>query len=82
MNSSMNDKSPATTKRADEVHAPRVAELERTIGELRGALRDLAVSALQLLDMSPPRKPADAVIFGEIVKRARKVLAHLDPPRH
>jgi len=40
----------------------------------------LAASALQLLDMSPPRKPADAVIVGEIVKRARKVLAHLERP--
>jgi len=57
-----------------------VADLERTIAELHGVLRELAASTLQLLKISPPRKPADAVIVGEIVKRARKVLAHLEPP--
>jgi len=77
---SMDDKSLAANRRADGVHAQRVADLERTVAELHAVLRELAASALQLLDMSPPRKPADAVIVGEIVKRARKVLAHLEPP--
>lgn len=70
----------ASSKRTDEVHGQRVADLERTIAELHAALLDLATSTLQLLDINPPRKPADAVIMGEIVKRARKVLAHLEPP--
>ena len=78
----MDNKSLAANKHTTEVHAQRVAELERTIAELHGALRDLAASTLQLLKMSPPRKPADAVIVGEIVKRARRVLAHLEPPKH
>jgi hypothetical protein len=73
----MDTKSPAASKRTDEHHAQRVADLERTNADLRAALHDLATSALQLLDMSPPRKPADAVIVGEIVKRARRALAHL-----
>jgi hypothetical protein len=76
----MDDKSLAVNKRTDEGQAQRVADLERTNGELHAALRDLAASTLQLLRMSPPRKSADAVIVGEIVKRARKVLAHLEPP--
>jgi hypothetical protein len=78
----MDTKSPAAIKRTDEHHAQRVADLERTNADLRAALHDLATSALQLLDMSPPRKPADAVIVGEIVKRARRALAHLEPPKH
>jgi len=68
----------AATLRVDELHARRVAELEKAIASLKGALRDLAASALQLLEMSPPNDPADAVIVGDIVKRARRVLAHLE----
>jgi len=68
----------AATLRVDELHARRVAELEKAIASLKGALRDLAASALHLLEMSPPHDPADAVIVGDIVKRARKVLAHLE----
>lgn len=77
---SMDTKSPAAMKRIGEDHVQQVAELERMNVDLRADLRDLAASALQLLKMSPPRKPADAVIVGEIVKRARKVLANLEPP--
>jgi hypothetical protein len=76
----MDDKPLAMNTRTDEGHAQRVADLERANAELRAVLRDLAASTLELLRMSPPRKPADAVIVGEIVKRARKVLAHLEPP--
>jgi hypothetical protein len=76
----MDDKPLAVNKRTDEVQAQRVADLERTNAELSASLRELAASTLQLLKMSPPRKPADAVIVGEIVKRARKALAHLEPP--
>jgi hypothetical protein len=80
----MNDRPPAAVRtplgRADEAHAQRVAELEKTIAGLRELLRELAGSALQLLKTSPPREPADAVIVGDIVKRARKALAHLDRP--
>lgn len=76
----MDTKSPAAMKRIGEDHVQQVAELERMNVDLRADLRDLAASALQLLKMSPPRKPADAVIVGEIVKRARKVLANLEPP--
>jgi hypothetical protein len=79
---SMDDKSLAANKRIDEVHAHRVADLERVNSELHAALRDLAASTLQLLKMSPPRKPADAVIVGELIKRARRVLANLGPPKH
>ena len=68
----------AATLRVDELHARRVAELEKAIASLKGALRDLAASALYLLEMSPPNDPADAVIVGDIVKRARRVLAHLE----
>ena len=82
MPSSLDNRSFSAHNRADEVHAQRVADLERRVAELHGVLRDLAASTLQLLNMSPPRKPADAVIVGEIVKRARKVLAHLEPPKH
>jgi hypothetical protein len=78
----MDDKSLAANRRTDEAHAQRVADLERANAELHAALRDLAASTLQLLKMSPPRKPADAVIVGEIVKRARRALAHLEPPKH
>jgi hypothetical protein len=76
----MDDKSLAVNMRTDEGQAQRVADLERTNAELHAALRDLAASTLQLLKMSPPRRPADTVIVGEIVKRARRVLAHLEPP--
>ena len=76
------DKPQAATERAGERQAQRIAELERSVGELRGALLDLATGALQLLDLSPPRKAADAVIVGDIVKRARKALAHLKSLRH
>jgi hypothetical protein len=68
----------AATLRIDELHARRVAELEKAIASLKGSLRDLAASALHLLEMSPPNDPADAVIVGDIVNRARKVLAHLE----
>lgn len=68
----------APTGRADEAQAQRVAELEKTIASLRELLRELAAGTLQLLETSPPREPADAVIVGDIVKRARKALAHLD----
>ena len=80
MPSTQEDRSPVADRRTDEVHAQRVADLERTNAELHAVLRDLAASTLRLLKMSPPRNPADAVIVGEIVKRARKVLAHLEPP--
>ena len=80
MPSSPEDRSLAASRRIDEAHAQRVADLERTNAELHAVLRDLAASTLQLLKMSPPRRPADAVIVGEVVKRARKVLAHLEPP--
>jgi hypothetical protein len=74
----LDNKSLTANKRTDEGHAQRVADLERTNAELHAVLRDLAASTLQLLKMSPPCRPADAVIVGEIVKRARRVLAHLE----
>ena len=78
----MNDRPPATvrapTGRAEEAHAQRIAELEKTIAGLQRLLRELATSSLQLLETSPPRDPGDAVIVGDIVKRARKALAHLE----
>lgn len=77
---SSEDKPLAANQRSDDVQTQRVAALERTNAELRALLRDLAASTLQLLKMSPPRKPADAMIVGEIVKRARKALAQLEPP--
>ena len=78
----MDIKSLAAIKRTDELRTQQVAELERTISELHGALHDLATSALHLLDMSPPRRPADAVIIGDIVKRARRALAYLSRHAH
>ena len=78
----MDNKSLAATKPTDALQGQQIAELERMISELHGALRDLATSTLQLLDISPPRKPADAVIVGDIVKRARKALAHLERRGH
>jgi hypothetical protein len=77
----MNEELLAATRRSIELHARRVAELESTISGLQELLRQLATSTLQLLEMSPPRRPADAVIVGEIVKRARRVLARLEPPK-
>lgn len=71
----------ASTLRVDELHAREIAELEKALEGQRNALRDLAASALQLLEMSPPNDPADAVIVGDIVKRARKALAHLERSR-
>ena len=77
---SSQDKPLVANQRSDDAQTQRVAALERTHAELRAVLRDLAASTLQLLKMSPPRKPADAMIVGEIVKRARKALAQLEPP--
>lgn len=67
----------ASIERVDRLHAQRIAEFERRVAGLQELLRDLATSALQLLETSPPRDPADAVVVGDIVKRARKALAHL-----
>lgn len=77
---SSQDKPLVANQRSDDAQTQRVAALERTNAELRAVLRDLAASTLQLLKMSPPRRPADAMIVGEIVKRARKALAQLEPP--
>ena len=78
----MDNKSLAATKPSDALQGQQIAELERTISELHGALHDLATSALHLLDMSPPRRPTDAVIIGDIVKRARRALAYLSRHAH
>lgn len=67
--------------RVDAVYGRRIAELEKASESLREPLRDLAAGALQLLETSPLRDPADAVIIGDIVIGARRVPAHLKPTR-
>jgi len=66
----------------DEAHAQHVAELEKTVAGLHEVLRDLATHALQLADIKLPNDSPDAAVVADMVERARKVLAYLEPPSH
>ena len=68
-------------RRGDELHAQRVAELEKAIAGLQEVLRDLAGVAMKLTEISAPRDPTDRVIIEEVVRRASKVMEYLEPPK-
>jgi hypothetical protein len=72
----------ASIARTDELHAQQVAELEKTIAGLQEVLRELADSALRLVEINAPRDPTDTVIIEEVIRRANKSLEYLEPPSH
>ena len=69
-------------RRGDELHAQRVAELEKTIAGLQEVLRDLVGAAMRLTEISAPHDPAYTEIIEEVVRRATKVMEYLEPPKH
>jgi hypothetical protein len=66
-------------RRGDDLHAQRVAELEKAIAGLQEVLRDLAGAAMKLTKINAPRDPTDTVVIEDVVGRARKVLEYLEP---
>jgi len=49
---------------------------------LHEVLRDLATHALQLADIKLASDTPDAAVVADMVERARKVLAYLEPTSH
>jgi hypothetical protein len=72
----------ASIKRTDELHAQHVAELEKSIAGLQEVLRDLAGAAMRLTEINAPTDPTGTAAIEDVVRRARKVMEYLEPPRH
>jgi len=69
-------------KRGDELHAQRVAELEKAVAGLQEVLRDLAGAAMKLAEIHAPTDPTDSAVIEDVVRRAGKVMEYLEPPSH
>ena len=69
-------------RRGDELHGQRVADLEKAIAGLHDVLRDLAGSAMRLVEINAPRDPTDMAVIEDVIRRARNVMAYLEPPSH
>lgn len=69
-------------RRGDELHARRVAELQKALAALHDVLRVLAAQAIKLADIRSPSDPADAAIVAAVIAEAREVLAFVEPPKH